>query len=114
VGKFLKHVEQSLKNEEYKTAFEDQTRLMRIGRLIRSSRQLKNLSQEKLSALTGISQADVSRIEAGHGKKGPSVDTLVRILNAGGLRLELRVVPKNPSKLSDEMRAQLALLKETF
>lgn len=51
-----------------------------IGDAVYAARARRGLSQKELSALTGIEQADISRIE--HGRSNVSVDTLQRIASA--------------------------------
>ena len=45
-----------------------------------SARQRAGMSQQELSMATGITQADISKIENGRGN--PSVNTLQRLANA--------------------------------
>ncbi|MBR2215435.1 MAG: helix-turn-helix transcriptional regulator [Selenomonadaceae bacterium] len=52
-----------------------------------SARQKAGMSQQELSAATGITQADISKIE--NGKGNPSVNTLHRLANA--LHRHLRI-----------------------
>ena len=53
------------------------------------ARAQKGLSQKQLAALTGIDQADISRIE--RGLANPSVSTLERIAVALGGRLSVSI-----------------------
>ena len=53
------------------------------------ARAQKGVSQKQLSALTGIDQSDISKIE--RGISNPSVATLSRIANALGGRLEINI-----------------------
>lgn len=54
-----------------------------------NARQRKNISQRKLSELTGIKQPSIAKIESG--KRIPKVDTLQKLLLAMGYTL--KVVP---------------------
>lgn len=56
-----------------------------ISELIRSSRVEAGMTQKQLSELSGIPQANISRIESG--KICPSVGALKRIADALGKRL---------------------------
>ena len=62
----------------------------KIAYVVSSARQNHGLSQQELSQLTGIDQADISKIESGH--SNPSIATLERISNA--LHLELSISMK--------------------
>ena len=59
----------------------------KLAYVVSSARQNHGLSQQELSQLTGIDQADISKIESGH--SNPSIATLERISNA--LHLELSI-----------------------
>ena len=52
-----------------------------------SARQSSGLTQQELSERTGITQADISKIETGRGN--PSVKTLQRIASALGKTLRI-------------------------
>ena len=60
---------------------------MQIANQISSARNLKNITQTELSKITGIHQAEISKIERGVGN--PSIKTLERIAKGLGLTLEL-------------------------
>jgi len=59
---------------------------------IKNERRRARLSQEELAALAGISRRPIFLLETGRGSI--RVDTLVKILDALGLALEIR--PKGP------------------
>ena len=58
------------------------------------AREEQNLTQKDLSRLTGITQADISRIE--NGTRNPSLAMLKRL--AEGLGMELRIEFVKPQK----------------
>ncbi|MBR6472270.1 MAG: helix-turn-helix domain-containing protein [Firmicutes bacterium] len=62
---------------------------MIIGEEVRAARARKGLSQKELSAVTGIDQADISRIE--RGIANPSVETLYRIAKALDSELKIHI-----------------------
>jgi transcriptional regulator with XRE-family HTH domain len=72
--------------------------LVEIGEIIRQRRELLGLLQSQLSALSGISSRTIQLVEQGKGN--PSIDTLIRLIDPLGLRLDL--VLKEPSKNIDE------------
>ncbi len=51
-------------------------------------RQEKNYSQQKLSDVTGINRADISRLE--NGTSNPSLKTMKRIAEGLGKKLYIR------------------------
>jgi len=55
-----------------------------------SERQKAGLTQQDLSNLTGITQADISKIE--NGKGNPSVNTLRKIAKGLGKNLQIQFV----------------------
>ena len=56
-----------------------------------SCRSRGNLTQKQLSELTGIDQADISKIE--NGNANPSIKTLTRIASAMNMTLKIEFVP---------------------
>jgi len=58
-----------------------------LGLQYTEARQARGLTQQKLSELSGVTQADISRIERGAGN--PTEATLQRLAEALGGRLEL-------------------------
>lgn len=51
----------------------------------------QNITQKELAARTGITQADISRIEKG--TRNPSLALLKRIASGLGMRLKLEFIP---------------------
>lgn len=58
-----------------------------LGLQFSEARQARGLTQRQLSEITGVAQADISRIERGAGN--PTEATLQRLAEALGRRLEL-------------------------
>lgn len=58
-----------------------------LGSLLATARKARSLTQPALSALTGIQQAEISRIERGLGN--PTAATLLRLADALGQKLTL-------------------------
>ncbi len=65
-----------------------------IQALIDTRKEL-HLTQKELSARTGITQADISRIE--NGTRNPSLEMLKRLAKGMGMRLKLEFIPENSS-----------------
>ena len=55
-----------------------------LGEAIRAKRQKRHLSQERLAEKADLSTVFISRVE--RGKESPSVDSLVKIAKALGVR----------------------------
>ncbi len=58
-----------------------------LGASLATARKARSLTQPALSALTGIQQAEISRIERGAGN--PTAATLLRLADALGQKLTL-------------------------
>ena len=61
-----------------------------LSDMVKRLRAYYHLSQRDLSKLSGISQADISKIERGLGN--PSLSTISRIMSATGNRLNMEHV----------------------
>lgn len=61
---------------------------------VSSARAMMGMSQKQLSAITGIDQSDISKIE--RGIANPSVSTLERIAKALGGKLAISITVSNP------------------
>lgn len=62
-----------------------------IMRAIVEGREEKELTQKQFAEITGIDQADISRLE--NGNANPSLKTLKRLAAGMGKRLKLEFVP---------------------
>lgn len=71
--------------------------LEKTGQTIRQRRELLGLLQPQLSDLSGVSTRTIQLVEQGKGN--PSLNTLIKLADPLGLRLEL--VLKDPSKNSN-------------
>lgn len=60
------------------------------------ARNREGLTQKELSERTGITQADISRIE--NGTRNPSLEMVKRLASGLGMRLKLEFVPENTVK----------------
>lgn len=66
-----------------------------LGRAVAAIRQEQGLTQTALARATSIQQAEISRIERGHGN--PTVDTLARLAAALGRELSLTAITSEAS-----------------
>lgn len=68
-----------------------------VTTIVVNARKLSGLTQAQLAVRSGTSQSAIARYETGAAR--PSTDTLTRILKAGGLELEVRLVKTSTSNL---------------
>lgn len=61
--------------------------------LIRSARDIADLTQAELAERAGVSQQAVSAYETG--RMDPTVETLIRLIDAAGLEIRVRLVEKD-------------------
>ena len=59
------------------------------------ARKKQNMTQKDLSEATGITQADISRIE--NGTRNPSLEMVKRLAAGMGMRLKLEFIPTQKS-----------------
>lgn len=85
-------LKQQLQNPEFQSEFEALEPEFQIIQAILDARIQKELTQKDLSAATGITQSDISKLE--NGSANPSVRTLKRIAEALNMRLVIQFVPK--------------------
>ena len=60
-----------------------------------AARVQQNMTQKDLSAKTGITQADISRIE--NGTRNPSLSMVKKLAQGLGMQLKLEFIPKDAS-----------------
>ena len=78
-----------MRKEEQKERFREQYRV--LGLRIAYYRRKKNMTQQQLAEVTGITQADISRLESG--TANPSLRTLKRLAAGMGMALKVEFVP---------------------
>ena len=82
-----------MKNPEFKEDWDALEPEYQIIKAMLNSRIEKSLTQQQLSEITGIPQADISRLE--NGNANPSLRTLQRLAEGMGMKLKLEFVPAN-------------------
>ncbi len=99
---FIQYAEKHQRNisVEGKIAQDVFSRAYSLSSAILEIRRLRSMSQSKLAELSGVQQADISRIE--NGSKSPSMPTFFKLLDAMGVTVKLEVGRKKlpPSKSS--------------
>ena len=84
-------LKEQLKDPEIQAEWDRLEPEFQIIRALIKIRNEKNLSQKQLASLTGINQADISRIE--NGNANPSLRTLQRLAKGLGMKLKLEFIP---------------------
>ena len=76
--------------EEGKVAHRIFTLAQTVGVALSSARKRRDLSQRELAALSGVQQADISRIE--RGLLAPTTPTLLRLVEALDARITIELL----------------------
>jgi DNA-binding XRE family transcriptional regulator len=84
---FQEHLKESLKNPEFKKAWEESEAEAQLSAKLIEARLKRKLSQRQLAQKVGTSQAAISRIEQMEGN--PSLALLKRIASALQLKLQI-------------------------
>ena len=88
---FRETLNEQLKNPEFRVEWESLEPERQTIMAIIEGRQSKDLTQKQLAEVTGITQADISRLETG--TANPSLRTLKRLAAGLGMKLKLEFVP---------------------
>lgn len=89
---FRETLNEQLKDPVFQAEWEALEPERQIIRAIIEGRERRDLTQQQLAEITGIQQADISRLENGTGN--PSLRTLKRLAAGMGMQLKLEFVPK--------------------
>ena len=85
-----------MKDEEFRREYDAIQPELDITRAIINARIRAGLSQTQLSELSGISQADISRLE--NGNRNPSLNLLKRLAAAMNTTLRIEFIPNVSTK----------------
>ena len=88
---FRETLNEQLKDKEFKKEYMALELEFQIINALLDGRKEKNLTQKQLSELTGINQADISKIEKGNAN--PSVRTLQRLAAGMDMNVKIEFVP---------------------
>ena len=83
--------EKSLQDPLIKAAYDELQPEYDIIQAMIDTRKSLNMTQKDLSEATGITQADISRIE--NGTRNPSLKMVKRLAAGMGMRLKLEFIP---------------------
>jgi ribosome-binding protein aMBF1 (putative translation factor) len=75
------------KTKFFRQAYNEESSRIRLAKSIREARTSKRLTQEELAQKANMSQSVIARLESGN--HGVSLDTLSRVANVVGKKVEL-------------------------
>ena len=84
---------EQMKNPKFKEEYEALEPEFAIIQAIIDARKSSGLTQKQLSERTGITQADISKLESGNAN--PSLKTMQRLAYGMGMRLKVEFLPIN-------------------
>lgn len=90
---FRETLNEQMKNPEFKKEWDVLEPEYQIIKAMLDARNEKAMTQKQLADITGIPQADISRLE--NGNANPSLKTLQRLADGMGMKLKLEFVPAN-------------------
>lgn len=90
---FRETLNEQIKNPEFKKEWDALEPEYQIIKAMLDTRNEKAMTQKQLADITGIPQADISRLE--NGNANPSLRTLQRLADGMGMKLKLEFVPAN-------------------
>ena len=91
MSSYAEFKKKSLANPEVKAAYDELQPEYDIIQAMIDARKSQNMTQKDLSEATGITQADISRIE--NGTRNPSLEMVKRLAAGMGMRLKLEFIP---------------------
>lgn len=80
-----------MQDPEFRAYAEQMQPFADLAKAVVGARIERNLTQQKLSKLTGVAQSDISRLESCEGN--PSLKTLIRIAEGMDMRLQVSFIP---------------------
>ncbi|MBQ9070818.1 MAG: helix-turn-helix transcriptional regulator [Clostridia bacterium] len=90
---FRETLNKQFENPEFKKEWDALEPEYQIIKAMLDTRNEKSMTQKQLADITGIPQADISRLE--NGNANPSLKTLQRLANGMGMKLKLEFIPSN-------------------
>ena len=88
---FNAYLAEQLKDEKFKKEYEALEPEFAIIQALIDARKAGGITQKELSKRTGITQADISKLE--NGSANPSVKTLKKLAKGLNMRLKIEFVP---------------------
>ena len=94
MSSYKDYKEKALNNPEVKTEYDALQPEYDLIQAMIDARNSQNITQKELSERTGITQADISRIE--NGTRNPSLSMVKRLAAGLGMRLKLELISSLP------------------
>ena len=91
MSNFNDYLSQKMKDPAFKAEYDALEPEFSIIQAMIDARKASGLTQQQLAEKTGISQADISKLE--NGSANPSLRTLRRLAAGMGMQLKLEFVP---------------------
>ena len=91
MSRYSEFKNKSLENSEIREAYDALQPEYDIIQAMIDARKSQHMTQKDLSEATGITQADISRIESG--TRNPSLEMVKRLAVGMGMRLKLEFIP---------------------
>ena len=91
MSSYKDYKKRALQNPEVKAEYDELQPEYDIIQAMIDARVQQNMTQKDLSAKTGITQADISRIE--NGTRNPSLSMVKKLAQGLGMQLKLEFVP---------------------
>ena len=92
MGSYIKYRDEALENDpDLKKEYDALEPEYDIIQAMIDARKSRNMTQKQLSEKTGITQADISRIE--NGTRNPSLKMMKRLAKGMGMVLKLEFIP---------------------
>jgi len=88
---FRDSLNERLKDEKFKKEYEQIQPEMEIIKTLVAARKEQNMTQSDLAKVTGINQADISKLE--NGNRNPSLNMLKKLAEGLGMQLKIEFVP---------------------
>ena len=112
----LREIEDRLERDpEIDAAVPSDDELVQVGRLMRTLREARGLTQRQVQELSGVNQAEISRIEGGVGSRGMTISQMSTLARAQHARVVMILVDEsvvgNKDDLKIELEDQVALAK---
>ena len=85
--KFREHLNEEMKNVQFKKAFDEEKYLLELGLVITEAREQRGLSQRELAQKSHVTQQQLSKIENGI---NCNLLTFINVSSALGLDLAVR------------------------
>lgn len=95
MSSYREYKERALQNPQVRSEYEALQPEYDIIQAMIDARVSQNITQKELAIRTGITQADISRIE--NGTRNPSLNMVKRLAQGLGMQLKLEFIP-TPTK----------------